>query len=118
MWWPFDFLSAARRCDNSRIARVIQCTWLASFRYGESGQPPLRKSLDQSTRAATVRAENLDRAVGVDTIRAAAIRHVFSALGEILQTSLQIVNRYGQRAGDVSGDVLACRPSVENDDPL
>ena len=92
--------------------------WLASLRNRESGRSPFRKSLDQPSRAPAVRAENLDRPIGVDAIGAAAIRHVFPALREFLQTPLQFVDGNGQRARDVSCEVLACRPCVENDDLL
>jgi hypothetical protein len=74
------------------------------LRHRESGRPPFRKSLGQPARATAVGAENLDRSIGVDAIGAAAIRHVFSALGEFLQAPLQIVDRNGQRAPDVSSD--------------
>ena len=47
----------------------------------------------------------------------AAVGHVFLAFGELLQSSLEVVDRHRNRPGDVPGDVLARRTRVENRRP-
>ncbi len=102
-----------RRHDFSS-ATLVRFPW-------DTGNPAERHSGNPSTSRRARRPlcpENLDRPIGVDAIGATAIRHIFLALGELLQTPLKIIDGNRQRARDVPSDVLACRSCVENDDLL
>jgi hypothetical protein len=60
--------------------------------------------------------QNLDRAIGIDAVRAAAVRDVLFVLGQSPQALLQLIHRDRERARDVSRAVLAGRTRVEDDD--
>src|SRR5439155_16011883 len=83
---------------------------------GQTSRAPLGKAFAQSARAPSVRSQNLDRAIGVHAIRAAAVRDVLFFLRELTQSSLEIVNRHRESAGDVAGSIFVRGPRIEDDD--
>ena len=105
-----------RRCTTDNVQPSFQRSRLNAARNRKTRRAPLRKSLEQPSRPASVGSEEFDGTVGVHAVRPATVGHVFLAFGESLQASLKMVDRHRDCPGDVAGDVLAGRPGVVNDD--
>ena len=82
----------------------------------QTGRAPLREAFAQSARAASMRSQNLDRAVGVHAIGTAAVRDVLFFFRELTQSSLEIADRHRGSARDVAGGILVRRPGIQHDD--
>ena len=62
-----------------------------------------------------MRSQDVDGAIGVHAVRAAAVRDVLFPFGKLTQSSLEIIDGYGNRTGNVAGGILAGGPGVEHD---
>ena len=54
--------------------------------------------------------------VGIHAVRPAAVRDVFLVFRKQPEATLELLDRDGNRAGNVTGDVFARGASIENDD--
>src|SRR5437867_2782680 len=79
---------------------------------------PLWKTVDHAPRSSPVGTKQFDGTIGVDAVRPATVGHVLLPLRELLQASLEIVDRHRNRARNMAGQVLARWPGVENHDLL
>jgi hypothetical protein len=102
-------IAALRNEDES-----TRCSRLCSGCDGEPGGPPLGKSRDQPSRSTAIGAENLDRAVGVDAVRAPAVGHHVSAVRDVAQARLQLGDRDRDGTANVPGGELGLRAYVEH----
>ena len=70
----------------------------------------------RATRAVAVFPKHRDGLQRVDAVPPAAIGNDLAALGKLTQTALQLCDRYGERAGDMSGGELFGRSDVDHRD--
>src|SRR5438876_7718782 len=74
--------------------------------HGQALGLPFREAFSQAARAPAAGPKDRDRAIGVDAVRATAVRDECPLPGELLETLLEVVDGHRQRARDVPGGVL------------
>src|SRR5438552_11370564 len=84
--------------------------------HGQALGLPFREAFSQAARAPAAGPKDRDRAIGVDAVRATAVRDECPLPGELLETLLEVVDGHRQRARDVPGGVLPRRTRVQDDD--
>ena len=65
---------------------------------------------------ASLSTQDVHGVIGVHAVRPTAVGDVFLVFRQLPEATLQVINGDGDRASNMTGDVLTGRPSIENDD--